>query len=115
MSVRSGAAAGPGRDGWRGRRTLALVAAAATLAAAPTVVQSRPDARQMSCREVQQLVRQSGSVVITTGQFTYQRFVANASYCDFFERVRQEYIDTEDTDVCPVSFVCERRLELFGR
>ena len=103
------------KRGRAARIAVAAVAIAGAIVATQAGAQSRPDARNMSCGELQDLVSRSGQIVVTTGQFTYQRFVAHRGYCDFFETARQDYVETLDTGSCPISYICERRIELFGR
>ncbi|MEJ8476264.1 hypothetical protein [Roseibium algae] len=40
--------------------------------------QARPDTRDMTCTQAQALVKQRGEVVMTTGQYTFERFIADA-------------------------------------
>jgi hypothetical protein len=83
---------------------VSIVAAAAALAGGAQA--QRPDTRAMTCAQVNQLVQQYGQVVMTTGQHTYQRFVANWGYCDRWQETWPEYAPTRDTPRCPVHYVC---------
>ncbi|MBO6716513.1 MAG: hypothetical protein JJ913_01010 [Rhizobiaceae bacterium] len=95
------------------RRT-AFTACIAVTAIAATVAVSvaRPDARTMTCHQTQALIEQNGAVVISTGQHTYERFVAYNGYCYHPEVRNITYISTRDTDECPV-YHCERPIKLF--
>ncbi len=73
---------------------------------------ARPDARAMTCQQTQNLIRQQGAVVITTGQHTYERFVSRTGYCYHPEVRHITYISTRDTDQCPV-YNCERPIRFF--
>ncbi|MCA1244497.1 hypothetical protein LC092_18790 [Stappia stellulata] len=93
-----------------GRRT-AILAGTAVLALAllvPSVADAaRPDLRRMTCAQAQAMVAQRGAVVMTTGQYTYQRFVAGPRWCDHWEVVRPEVASTRDTQSCVVGYICE--------
>lgn len=80
-----------------------------TLAPQPAAAQ-RPDLRRMSCNQAQDLVARRGAVVMTTGQFTYERFVAGPRWCDHSETVRPAQVRTRDTGRCIVGYVCETPL-----
>ena len=89
-----------------------MLAASVAFAAGDAVLISdahaaRPDLRQMTCAQGQALVRQRGAVVMTTGRYTYQRFVAGKSWCDHWEIIRPEVVTTRDTDRCVVGYICE--------
>ncbi|MTI44156.1 hypothetical protein JM93_04174 [Roseibium hamelinense] len=94
------------------------VLAIAALSASATTVLARPDLRQMTCAQAQQMVRQQGAVVFTTGQYTYSQFVSNLSYCDPRQQLFRQYGPTKDNPRCPVAFKCEEPLfesNLFNR
>ncbi len=88
--------------GYAGMLVLALAALVPTVAEA-----ARPDLRRMSCAQAQAMVAQRGAVVMTTGQYTYQRFVAGPRWCDRWEVVRPEVARTRDTQSCVVGYICE--------
>ncbi|ALV30289.1 MAG: hypothetical protein C0457_04095 [Polymorphum sp.] len=77
------------------------------LAAGTSVAAARPDLRQMTCAEAQQTVLRNGAVVFTTGPYTYDRFVANHSYCDRWEEAVPVTAATRDTPQCPVAYKCQ--------
>ncbi|WP_349357338.1 hypothetical protein [Stappia sp.] len=89
------------------RATAAGCLAGAVLLASAPADAARPDLRRMSCAQAQALVLQRGAVVMTTGQYTYQRFVAGPRWCDRWEVVRPEVARTRDTDRCVVGYICE--------
>ena len=68
--------------------------------ALPASALARPDARTMTCAEVRDLIRDLGAVVITTGRYTYKRFVYHRGYCLYSERIGHEWIATGDTPEC---------------
>ncbi len=92
--------------------TRRLFAAALTLAGVSlaTAAEARPDLRRMSCAQAQDLVRQHGAVVFTTGQHTYSMFVSNRSYCERREQLFVQYGPTRDHPKCPVAYECKEPL-----
>lgn len=65
-----------------------LVFALAFSLVAGHALAQRPSTLAMSCRQVQTLVAQNGAAVLSTGQHTYDRFVAHRGYClpgEFFD------------------------------
>ncbi|CTQ44575.1 hypothetical protein [Roseibium aggregatum] len=79
-----------------------------TAAVEPAMAQAgRPDTRSMTCAQAQELVRKSGSIVLTTGQSTFDRFVANGSYCrPQTGQVRAKFAPTRDNPQCSVGYRC---------
>lgn len=74
------------------------------LAAASNVLwaQGRPDTRKMTCEQVQSLIHQRGGVVLTTGQYTYDRYVAGRRWCDYPAVPVSVRVPTKDTNSCMV-------------
>ncbi|HMB48407.1 MAG TPA: hypothetical protein VKN63_09040 [Afifellaceae bacterium] len=72
---------------------------------------ARPDARAMSCERAQQMVLNRGAVVMTTGKYTYQRFVSRRSYCDYWEVTRSAWTATRDDPKCRIGYICEQRMD----
>lgn len=83
--------------------------AVSPLIAAP-VQAARPDLRQMSCAQAQELVRRSGAIVMTTGRYTYDRFVSQQRYCDRWETIVPMLSPTRDNPQCLVGYRCEEPL-----
>jgi hypothetical protein len=81
---------------------LALLASTSTL-------QARPSTLDMSCGEAAALVASRGAIVLTTGQFTYDRFVAHVGHCSLGEVARPAYAPTLDSPQCAVGYRCEYR------
>jgi hypothetical protein len=75
-----------------------------------TAAEARPDLRKMTCSQAQNMVRQHGAVVFTTGQHTYSMFVSNRSYCDYNQELFTQYGPTRDARKCPVAFECREPL-----
>jgi hypothetical protein len=70
---------------------------------------ARPDARAMTCSEVQALLAQEHSVTFTTGPNTFDRYVG-PGICDETRVGRPATIATKDTNRCAVH-VCRPRVE----
>jgi hypothetical protein len=79
---------------------------AMTLSISPAVA-ARPNATAMTCAQAAATVAQAGAVVMSTGQHTYERFVASAQYCVRHEITRPGYSPTRDSPRCQVGYVCE--------
>jgi len=75
-----------------------------------TTAEARPDLRQLTCAQAQQMVLQHGAVVFTTGQHTYSMFVSNLSYCDRNQSLFTQYGQTRDVRQCPVAYECKEPL-----
>jgi hypothetical protein len=86
---------------------LALVAAGTSLAGA------RPNTLTMSCDEAIALVQRAGAIVLSTGRYTYDRFVADNSFCIPGQDVRRAMAPTEDTRYCTIGYTCVERDRLY--
>ena len=92
-------------------RRIALTSAAVTLAFT-TLAQARPDTRTMTCQQTQALIQSHGSVVLTTGPNTYDRYVRQfGNECDWPEIPMSAYIPARDGH-CPV-YRCEEPVNNF--
>jgi hypothetical protein len=82
----------------------ALTACGAVLVTAlPSAAQSgRPNSTTMSCGQAQSMINQRGAVVMSTGRYTFDRYVANRSFCQHGEVTRRDYIPTKDNAKCYV-------------
>ena len=79
---------------------------------AGTATAQRPSTLGMSCAQAQALVAQSGAIVLSTGQHTYDRFVAHRGQClpgEFYDR---EWVPAADTPQCRLH-VCRPDWPLF--
>jgi hypothetical protein len=90
------------------------LAVCAFLVAAGTA-QARPDTRAMFCAQAQSMVYQYGSVVMTTGQHTFQKFVAGGRFCDPHEWSIPVSAATKDAKKCPLLTCRNRSFDLFDR
>jgi len=79
--------------------------AAALVAAFAMPADARVDPRGMSCAQATATVQNAGSVVMTTGQFTFATIVATPGACRATSSRRQP-VPTRDNPQCMVGFVC---------
>lgn len=47
-----------------------------------------------------------GGIVLGTGGYTYDRFVADRGFCEPTEAVRRAFVPTRDTRACLVGYRC---------
>lgn len=88
------------------KKVLSIAVLSVSAALMTTAAEARPDLRNMSCAKAQNLVRQHGAVVFTTGRYTYSMFVSNLSYCDPGQVLNTQYGPTRDNPKCPVAYQC---------
>ena len=74
----------------------------ATAAAA----QNRPSTTDLTCRQSAGIVQSRGAVVLGTGGYTYDRFVANRGFCEITEITRAAFVPTRDSPSCFVGYRC---------
>jgi hypothetical protein len=85
----------------------------ALLAAAPAL--ARPNTLAMSCAQAAALVRAQGGVVLSTGEFTFDRYVASGAFCLPQEITRPAFAPTADHPQCRIGFVCRSKIFRFNR
>lgn len=92
----------------RGVRVAAIAMVSLGLTVSLVQAQSgRPDTRQLTCKQAQELVKKSGSIVMTTGPSTFEKFVASARYCQpQANQVRAKFAPTRDNPECAVGYRC---------
>ncbi|MFN3890507.1 MAG: hypothetical protein ACK4MV_08925 [Beijerinckiaceae bacterium] len=89
--------------------TVLLAAPALGGASSGALAQGRPSTLNMSCAQAQGLVASRGAIVLSTGQFTYDRFVSNQTFCTPEEELIPTWAPTRDNPQCMVGFRCEMR------
>ena len=60
----------------------------------------------MSCGQAAHLVASRGAVVLSTGQYTYDRYVRSQAFCFHAEYIRPAWVPTADPPQCPVGYTC---------
>lgn len=71
-----------------------------------TSAHARPYLPNMSCASAKNLVDTRGSVVLSTSQHTYDRFVAHQGYCARGEEARPAWVTTRDSHSCFIGYTC---------
>lgn len=87
--------------------------ALAAVVAASGAATARPDVRNMTCQQARDLVVQSHSIVLTTGQHTYDKFVSGQRYCEHPLTAVPAYVTTKDVRQCMIGYTCEDRDPIF--
>lgn len=96
-------------------RTVPLVAAALILSTgADPALAARPDTRAMTCEQGRGLIAQYGSIVMTTGQYTYDRIVHNRGFCGPGEETQLKIVPTLNDPRCRIGYICRPAL-IFSR
>lgn len=83
----------------------------ALAAVGPTsIADARPSTVTMSCAQAAATVAKAGAIVLTTGEFTYERFVATGTFCLPGELTEPGIAPTTDSPNCQVGYVCRQGL-----
>ncbi len=78
--------------------------------------QTRPTAGSLSCSQAASLVASQGAAVLSTGQFTYERYVISANFCVRGEVPEPAWTRTADIEQCFIGYRCgTRTAQLSGR
>ena len=75
----------------------------------PAMAQVRSSTEVLSCSGAAALVRSKGSVVLTTGSQTYDRFVAGGEGCDRSQSTVPAFERTADNAQCFIGYRCAGR------
>jgi hypothetical protein len=94
----------------RDPRVIEMRALTLTLAmmsfATGAVAQSRPSTLAMTCGQARSVVASRGAAVLSTGQFTYDRFVSGRNFCEINETIEPVWVPTRDSPQCPIGYRC---------
>ncbi|MBO6508039.1 MAG: hypothetical protein JJ979_06085 [Roseibium sp.] len=84
--------------------SLALAGAFVSLAAIQTADAQtrRVDSRSLTCSQVQSMINQRGAVLLSTGQYTFDRYVSNRNQCQHGEVLYRDTVPTKDNGRCRV-------------
>jgi len=88
---------------------ITALACASAMAVLPNVAEAqsrRPDVRQMTCDQAKTLVEQAGGIVLTTGRYTYDRYVSDKFYCPMGLDIKDAWVATSDTQSCRIGYTC---------
>ena len=89
-------------------RALALAAVLAGIADM-AVAQPRLSTLSMSCRQAQALVASRGAIVLSTGQYTYDRYVSHVGFCEIEQTTEPAFEPTADNPQCLIGNRCRSR------
>ncbi len=70
------------------------------------IVEARINTNSLTCHQAQSLVRSRGAIVLSTGRYTYDRFVVNRAFCFAGEYTKKAYVPTRDRRSCPIGYIC---------
>ncbi|HEX2727022.1 MAG TPA: hypothetical protein VHN20_14480 [Beijerinckiaceae bacterium] len=87
-------------------KALSLGLAAACIVTS-VAAQPRPSSVAMTCPQAASLVASRGAIVLGTGGYTYDRFVAHRGFCLITEMTEPAWIPTRDTPQCFVGYRCK--------
>ena len=90
--------------------TLLIIAAAANASVAEA---QRPSTLAMTCPQAAATVASAGAIVLSTGQHTYDRFVAHTGFCLPGEVAKPVVAPTVDSPYCSIGYRCEQRIRRF--
>ncbi len=71
--------------------------------------QTQLDGRSLTCAQIATTVRNRGAVVISTGPYTYDRYVNSGEFCVRPEIPVPTWISTIDAPQCLVGYICRDR------
>ena len=80
--------------------------------AATSIAEARPNTTTMSCGEAAATVARAGAIVLTTGDHTYDRFVAASTFCLGGEVTEPGIAPTVDSERCQVGYICRERPDI---
>ncbi|HEV2571857.1 hypothetical protein [Methylocella sp. CPCC 101449] len=89
-------------------KTFAYVLALGMLIA-PTGVamaQGRPLSTAMTCAQAAGIVNARGAVVMSTGPYTYDRYVQHRGFCTPTETTKPDFVPTRDNPTCFIGYRC---------
>jgi hypothetical protein len=89
-----------------------FMAFAALPLALGSIAEARPNTTTMSCGEAAATVARAGAIVLTTGDHSYERFVAATTFCLGGETTAPGIAPTLDSERCQVGYICRERPNL---
>lgn len=82
------------------------LALALMLCASSAQAQRRPYTPNLTCGQARQIVLSNGAAVLSTGTYTYDRYVRDRTFCEFNEVLDPAFVPTRDTPQCPIGYRC---------
>lgn len=88
-----------------------ILAVAATALAAPTPANARPDTRSMTCQQAVATIKHYKSIVLSTGQYTYDRYVSQQGFCGPTQQTLLSVAPTIDNPRCRIGYRCVEAID----
>ncbi|MCB1461799.1 MAG: hypothetical protein KDJ90_05085 [Nitratireductor sp.] len=83
-----------------------LTASILLLALGGQALAARPDTRAMTCAQGRALLAGRGTLVMSTGPHTYERFVHNRGFCSLSQETSAQHAPTLDDPRCRIGYIC---------
>ena len=68
--------------------------------------QGLPQTLNMSCSEARGVVFHNGAALLATGPLVFNRYVRSMSYCEWGDVTKPMWVETRDTQQCPIGYIC---------
>ncbi len=65
-----------------------------------------PSSVTMTCAQALSFVTKAGGTVLNTGGLTYDRYVRDRSFCNYFDVTKPAFVPTRDVKQCFVGYTC---------
>lgn len=88
------------------RLGLLFVSVAMALVSSVAYAQQRPMTPDLNCAAARQLVSRAGAIVLSTGPYTYDRYVRDRSFCQLGEILEPTWVPTRDAAQCAIGYRC---------
>jgi len=85
-----------------------VLSALAVMFTATSIAAARPNTTTMTCAQAAATVSGAGAITLSTGQHTYERFVASISHCLPRQATEAGIAKTRDNPRCQVGLICKR-------
>ena len=82
------------------------IAATAMLAASMTIAEARKSTLNYTCQQARELVQTNGTILLSTGRHTFDRFVSRRSFCPLGDYIEIAYVPTQNRRSCKIGYTC---------
>lgn len=83
-----------------------LFAICVILLAGFTVAKARPNTLSLTCSQAQSMVRSHRSILLSTGTYTYDRYVVSVAFCPSGDYAKNANVQTRDRKSCRIGYTC---------
>ena len=73
-----------------------------------TVASARPLTTAITCEQASDLVATKHAIILSTGQFTFDRYVDSQGQCELSEQTKPAWVATSDSSSCFIGYTCEQ-------